>query len=114
MVLLLVAMVLALGVWLVALAAARGRLTANGAIGIRTPATQRSQEAWVAAHRAALPLVAWGGLAVVAAALVVLLGGFLEPAGLETVGITLVLAEGVLVVIAAAVAHRAAVQVPAP
>ncbi|CAM3888386.1 SdpI family protein [Isoptericola cucumis] len=114
MALLVVAMVLAVGVWLMTVAAARGRIGANGAIGIRTPATQRSQEAWVAAHRAALPLVTWGGLAVVVAALVVVLGGFLEPTALEMVGITLVLAEGVLAVIAGVVAHRAAARVPSP
>lgn len=114
MVVLVVAMAVAVGVWLITRAAARGHLGANGAIGIRTTATQRSEEAWVAAHRSALPLLTWGGLVVVVGALVILLGGFVAPDELETAGLVLLLAEGVLVVAAAVVAHRAASRVPAP
>lgn len=39
-------------VWMVARAAASGRITRNGVIGIRTRATQASDEAWQAAHAA--------------------------------------------------------------
>jgi len=114
MVVLVVAMVLAVGVWLITLTAARGRLGANGAIGIRTPATQRSEEAWAAGHRAALPLVGWGGLAVVVVGLVVLVGGLVDADAAETAGLVLLVTEGALVVVAGVVAHRAATRVPAP
>ncbi|MEP7159875.1 MAG: SdpI family protein [Dermatophilaceae bacterium] len=46
-------------------AGASGRLTANASMGIRTPATVASHEAWRAGHRAAWP---WAvGIAAVAA-----------------------------------------------
>lgn len=109
-----VAMAVAVMVWLITRAAARGHLTANGAIGIRTPATQRSEEAWVAAHRAALPVVAWGAAAVVGAAVVVLVVGFLTAQQTETAGLVLLVADIVLAVVAGVVAHRAAARVPAP
>jgi SdpI/YfhL protein family len=37
-------------------AAAKGRLRRNQFVGIRTPSTMRSDQAWVAGHRAALRL----------------------------------------------------------
>ncbi len=46
-------------------AGATGRLTANASMGLRTPATVASHEAWRAGHRAAWP---WAlGLAAIAA-----------------------------------------------
>lgn len=37
-------------------AAAKGRLRRNQFVGIRTPSTMRSEQAWIAGHRAALRL----------------------------------------------------------
>ena len=109
-----VAMAVAVMVWLITRAAARGHLTANGAIGIRTPATQRSEEAWVVGHRAALPVVAWGGAVVVLASVAVLVGGVLTAQQTETAGLMLLVGDIVLAVVAGVVAHRAAARVSAP
>ncbi|MFI2103588.1 SdpI family protein [Isoptericola sp. NPDC019693] len=107
------AMAVAVMVWLITRAAARGHLTANGAIGIRTPATQRSEEAWVVGHRAALPVVAWGGAVVVVASVVVLVGAFLTAQHTEVAGLVLLVVDIALTVVAGVVAHRAAARVPA-
>ncbi|MEC4616437.1 SdpI family protein [Tsukamurella tyrosinosolvens] len=42
----------------VTIAAARGRLLPNPNVGIRTPSTSKSPEAWRAGHRAAVPVYA--------------------------------------------------------
>lgn len=56
----------ALQIWL----ATRGTLPVGGFAGLRTPATTRSQDAWEAGHRAALPWsLVVNGIAVLAAAL---------------------------------------------
>ncbi len=116
MAVLVVAMAVAVGVWLITRAAARGYLGANGAIGIRTTATQRSEEAWVAGHRAALPLVRAAGLVVALAGLtaLVVLDAGRDASRYETTGLVLLVSEMVVVVVAAVVAHRAASRVPAP
>ena len=44
---------------------ASGRIPRGGLVGIRTPSTRRSDEAWLAAHRAALPLTTWTTLVTV-------------------------------------------------
>ncbi|WP_233571475.1 SdpI family protein [Cellulomonas triticagri] len=51
---------IALSVLVIAMtwAGASGLLPANGFVGIRTPAILRSERAWQAAHRAALPVIA--------------------------------------------------------
>ncbi len=49
--------VCALIVWGVTASAARGSLHRNAWAGIRTAATQASDEAWLAGHRAAMPAV---------------------------------------------------------
>lgn len=54
-------------VWFTTSMAARGGLAQNAVAGIRTTATQASEEAWVAGHEAALPWarrVAWWSVAV--------------------------------------------------
>lgn len=57
-------------VWLVTRMGARGRLGMNAAAGIRLPSTMRSEEAWVAGHRAALRPARWiGALGLVTAVL---------------------------------------------
>ncbi|MBD8078393.1 SdpI family protein [Cellulosimicrobium arenosum] len=99
---------LAVLVWAMTLAAARGVLPANGLAGIRTPATQRSEAAWEAAHRAALPVVSVAAVLVVAAGVVVLLAGMPDGVTPEAAGLTLLGAQAVAVVVAAVVADRAA------
>lgn len=44
---------------------AKGRVARGGLVGLRTPATKRSDAAWLAGHRAALPVTT--GVVVVAA-----------------------------------------------
>ena len=95
------------GVWCVVVGAAAGRIKNNGALGLRTPATMRSEEAWEAGHRAALfvvkPLCVWAGIAAVAGAVL----GSWPPAGIVLV----LISAGLLVagtVGGGVVAHRAA------
>lgn len=95
------------GVWRITRAAAAGGIRANAALGLRTPATTASEEAWEEGHRAALPVVR--PLCVAAAVLAVAgtLAGSWPP-----LGAALVLAAAALLVGAAViggvVAHRAA------
>jgi hypothetical protein len=66
---------------------ARGRLHRNGLIGIRIPATLRSEEAWLAGHRAAVvPMRVSAGL--FAAAAVVMLAVAIAGGPAYLVGIT--------------------------
>jgi uncharacterized membrane protein len=102
------AMILAIVVVAMTLAAARGALSANGLLGIRTPATQRSDDAWRAGHRAALPVVTSGGVVGFVGALAVV-GGAVPPGfTAETAGLVLIVLEGVAVSVGAVVADRAA------
>ncbi|MEL7975409.1 SdpI family protein [Isoptericola sp. F-RaC21] len=115
MVVLVVAVAVAVGVWLITRAAARGQLGANGAVGIRTPATQRSEAAWEAGHRAALPLLRWAAIVIALAGIGALLVLGPDGAGrLEIAGLVLLVAVLVVVVVAGVVAHRAASRVPVP
>ena len=47
----------------------QNKLPSNAWAGIRTPYTRSSDEAWYATHRAAAPILVWGGVAVLAAGL---------------------------------------------
>lgn len=91
-------------------AAGTGRLKRNQLVGIRTPASMRSDQAWVAAHRAALrltPLYLLIG-AVVAIALVSAVATAASPGPVILIG---AIGYGVLVpvlIVTAIVAGRAA------
>lgn len=89
--------------------AAEGRMDRNASSGIRTRHTRASDEAWIAGHRAALPVVkgmwpvaALGTLLAVGAQ--ILAGG---PSGIVLALVTL-LAETAVLVRAASIANRAA------
>jgi uncharacterized membrane protein len=78
-----------------------GKLPRNGFAGIRTPYTMRSDENWAATHRAAGPVLIFGGIAIVMAGLAFFpfslagkLGNVLV--GRVTVALALVLAADVL------------------
>lgn len=53
---------------------ASGRVARRGLVGLRTPATRRSDDAWLAAHRAALPITSVVTAAAALAGVVVALG----------------------------------------
>ena len=63
-------------------AGATGGMGRNGAVGIRTRATKRSDAAWRAGHAAALPVARTACLAILVLDLVCLALLFLGPAGL--------------------------------
>ncbi|GAA1406473.1 SdpI family protein [Oerskovia paurometabola] len=95
-------------VWLAWLGAT-DRMTRNGLIGIRTPATQRSDAGWIAGHRAALKVVLPGAALVVALAVV---GSVMGPDGATDVVFFVVagalLTEGITAAAVAEVAARGA------
>ncbi|MFF3063337.1 SdpI family protein [Oerskovia sp. NPDC057915] len=88
---------------------ATDRMTRNGLIGIRTPATQRSDAAWIAGHRAALTVVLPGAALVTVLAVV---GSLLGPDGATDVLFFVVagalLTEGIAAAAVAEVAARGA------
>ncbi|MBM7480332.1 SdpI family protein [Oerskovia jenensis] len=94
--------------WLTYLGAT-DRMTRNGLIGIRTPATQRSDAAWIAGHRAALKVVLPGAALVTALAVV---ASVLGPDGATDVVFFVVagalLTEGIAAAAVAEVAARGA------
>ncbi|WP_304661715.1 SdpI family protein [Arthrobacter sp. zg-Y238] len=89
--------------------AAEGLIGANGAVGIRTRYTKMSDAAWVAGHRAALPVVKkmWpvAGFGLSAAVAVQLLAG--GPTG-HGVALLALVFQTVVLIRAAAAANRAA------
>ena len=89
-------------------AASRGVLPANGMLGIRTPATQRSEAAWRAGHRAALKVVVPGSVVIVVLGLLIVTGSSSGIASMDAQGIAVLVLVGVMVVVAAVVANRAA------
>ncbi|NIJ05473.1 SdpI family protein [Frigoribacterium faeni] len=107
-----IAMTLSVLIAAMTAAAARGLLKANGAVGIRTAATMRSQEAWRVAHARALPTTVLTAAIVVAAGIVLLLVGLPE-GQMETAGGILTAVTVVGVIGAAVIAHRAAQRVAA-
>lgn len=94
--------------WLTYLGAT-DRMTRNGLVGIRTPATQRSDAAWIAGHRAALKVVLPGAGLVTALAVVASVMG---PDGATDVVFFVVagalLTEGIAAAAVAEVAARGA------
>ncbi|MFE4466568.1 SdpI family protein [Oerskovia sp. NPDC056781] len=100
-----VALVVAWLAWL----GATDRMTRNGLIGIRTPATQASDAAWIAGHRAALKVVLPGAALVAALAVV---GSVMGPDGATDVVFFAVagvlLTEGIAAAVVAEIAARGA------
>jgi uncharacterized membrane protein len=96
-----------IGAWRVVVAAATGRIRANSALGLRTPATVASEAGWEEAHRAALPVIRPFCIAAVVAGLAGAAMGSWPP-----VGVILVLSSAALLVsgtVGGAIAgHRAA------
>lgn len=86
-----------------------GKLPRNHFAGVRTRATLASDEAWVAAHRAAGPLLMLGGAAAVAVSLAVAPFAF---AGVvpDNLAIGAVIASAAIVLAAALVSARSAVR----
>lgn len=89
----------------------QGRLPRNRIIGIRIPATMRSDAAWDAGHRAAAgPTGIGGGIAVLAALGVVAAGLDLIGWVIAAIGLVAVLASAAVATVAAS---RAAKDLPA-
>jgi len=89
------------------LACAAGLIKPNHGIGLRIPATQRSETAWRVGHRAAVPAAATGTTAIVIAVIV----SFADPGSASTMMIVagaVLVAELIWMVLAA---HRAASRV---
>jgi len=104
----LITAILAVLIWAVTAAAAHGTLSANGLIGIRTPATQRSEEAWRASHRAALRLLTPTSLVVAIAGLIVALVPPVTRSVGEAGGLVLLGVYVLALIGAGVIAHRAA------
>jgi hypothetical protein len=87
-------------------AAAKGRLRRNQFVGIRTPSTMRSDQAWIAGHRAALRLTPVHLVTGVS----LLIGVFCARtvAGLNIVGVSGAIVFVVVALFTAVVAGRAA------
>lgn len=107
-----ITLILALFVAAMTLAAALGRLPANGTIGIRTSATQRSDAAWIAGHRAAANLVVPASVVAAALGVAVGTGWNLGPLSVGSTGGTVLIAYVVVLVIAAVIANQAARNLP--
>jgi sterol desaturase/sphingolipid hydroxylase (fatty acid hydroxylase superfamily) len=87
-------------------AGAKGRLRRNQFVGIRTPSTMRSNQAWIAGHRAALRLTPVHILTGVAVLIAVLFTRTV--AGLNIVGVSGAIVFVMVAVFTAVVAGRAA------
>ena len=87
-------------------AAAKGRLRRNQFVGIRTPSTMRSDQAWIAGHRAALRLTPLH--LVTGASLLIGVFSAQTVAGLNLVGVCGAVVFVVVALFTAVVAGRAA------
>lgn len=102
-----ITIVLAAVVTAVIWAAAAGRLSANGLVGIRTQATQRSESAWRVAHRAALRIVLPVSVVVVTLGVVALVAPSSDW-NTESVGLVLLGIHTLALIASGVVAQRAA------
>ena len=97
-------------------AAATGRLGLNVAVGIRTPATMRSDAAWLAGHRAAWPVARAAGrvvaLLAVVATVLLLIGHPVAAMACGMAGLLLVLVAAIPIARSAGAAARAVEEVP--
>ena len=96
-----------LGVWGMVAAAATGRFPRSALVGLRTPATTESDEAWQEGHRAALSVVRPSCASAAAAAVAGAALGSWPPAG----AVLVLVAAGLLAagaILGALSAHRAA------
>jgi uncharacterized membrane protein len=91
--------------------AATGKLSANGAVGIRTRATQRSPETWQAAHRAAAKLLVPASAVVLVCAVLALAGVGTELGTQEVLGGILLGIQAAAVIVSAFIAQNAANKV---
>jgi uncharacterized membrane protein len=91
---------------------AAGRIPANGLLGIRTPATKRSEAAWMAGHRAAAKLLVPAAVIVGGLSVAVILGWSVAGLSVETTGHALFGVFVVVLVISGVIAHLAALSVP--
>ena len=87
---------------------AAGRIPANGLVGIRTPATECSEAAWRAGHRAAAQLIVPAAVIVGGLSVAVILGWSVAGFPVETTGHAIFWVFVVVLVISAVIAHRAA------
>lgn len=102
-----ITIVLAVVVTFVIWGAAAGRLSANGLVGIRTRATQSSESAWRAAHRAALRVAVPFGV-IVSVGCAAALMGIVPGSGIEAFGLVALGFYALGLVASAVVAQRAA------
>jgi uncharacterized membrane protein len=100
------------GVWRITRAAAAGRIRANAALGLRTPATTASEKAWEEGHRAALPVLRPLCLVAGVLALAGALAGSWPPLGVAMILTAAAFLVGAAV-IGGVIAHRAARSVEA-
>lgn len=85
-------------------AGSQGSLRPNGVVGLRLPATRRSDDAWFAAHRAAAGPLGVGGAVLLASGVGVLFTGF------DLIGQALALVSLVVALAAICVAVLVAVR----
>ena len=106
------AVALALLVTVVTVLAGRGTIPANGLIGIRTPATQRTDETWTEGHKAATPtLVTLSAVVLVVATVASVATRQSTAATADVVGLGLFGVDLVGIVVAGVRAHSVARQV---
>ena len=107
----LISVALAVMVLVITVAVARGALSANGLLGIRTPATQRSEAAWREGHRAALKVVVPGSVVIIVLGLLIAAGSSGTSDSSDAQGVATLVLVGIMAVVAGVIAQRAASRV---